>query len=391
MNRIKNLLLICVSSLLPLMVFLLVDLSVGLWRLDANPVVNEFYEKNERFSDGWYELKPSFDENIFFYSGKRSHRVITNKQRYRVGSEEYICPDLCTDLLFLGDSYTFGVNGDWEDTFPGIVQLNSTGFNVLNAGNDSYSVTPYNYIYQRYLRTRDDERPHVVVIAVDLSDVQDEAAFWKAGAEHPVKTQWGLERLRQAQLEKRRKDAESNSGGEVEYPFRAYLPYSHSIWGYFKYGLLGSDAYLINRAAFTYTDWQLLDKDYPPDGFLPLGVSAGIANVKSGLKRLLREVDKNNGESVFLVYPWPNQLVFKDTHFDWPEFIRSICEEESCVGVVDLFPVMRKYKQSHPVDWYNQLYVSGDTHFNTKGNRMIADHLLEFLRTKTSNPTDQRE
>ena len=377
MNWIKNLGLICISSLLPVIVFLIIDLLIGLSRLEYDPKNCRACQKNEPLGNGWYELKPNYDEQVFFVRGKISYRVTTDKNRFRVSGNDSECSVTCTDLLFLGDSYTFGVNGDWEDTFVGMVQKDSPGLNVINGGNESYSVTPYNYVYRRYLRTRDSESAHLVVIAVDLSDVQDEAGNWRAGPDHPERFQWWLGRNRTY--------VNNKSWRKEKHPLKAYLPYTHSIWGYFKFAILKSDSYLEDRVAFTYRDWQSLEKSYPSYGYLPLGVSGGIAKVKSGLKELLREIEKHNGEAIFLIYPWPNQLVFEDSHFDWSQFIRTICEEGSCAGVIDLFPAMRGYKQVHPTNWYTNLYVTGDSHFNVRGNRMIAEHVLRFLDAKNSD------
>ena len=375
MQLIKNIALIIFSSILPVVLFLLVDLYIGFSGISYDSSTCDSCEKNEKFAEGWYELKPNMDAEIFHKFTNISYRVITNEHRFRVGDGVYGCSstssEQCTDLLFLGDSYTFGVNGDWEDTFVGMIASDAVRFNVVNGGNESYSIAPYNYVYQRFLRTRDSDEAHLVVIAVDLSDVQDEAGNWKDGADHPVRYQW--------RLDQDRKYAESNPGGYFNHELKAYLPYTHSIWGYFKFGLLKSDHFVYDRVAFTHKDWELLNQTHPTDGYLPLGVSGGIARVESGLRELLREIERNNGEAIVLIYPWPNQMVFEDTHFDWSQFIHTICEEEICSGVIDLFPVMREHKKNHPTNWYTDLYVTGDTHFNTKGNKLIADHVLQFL------------
>ena len=122
MDQIKNLALICISSLLPWVGFLLVDLMIGLSRLDSSPLLCEHCEKNEIFEKGWYELKPSFDQQVFFFQNNTSYRVVTDENRYRVSGAKSRCSKDCADLLFLGDSSTFGVNGNWEDTFVGMVE-----------------------------------------------------------------------------------------------------------------------------------------------------------------------------------------------------------------------------------------------------------------------------
>lgn len=388
MNWIKNLALICFSALLPVGVFLCIDLAIGFSRTDFSATKCETCDMNDSFEGGWYELKPNFDEHLFFWLGKMSYRVITDENRYRVGpGEKKECSDGCTDLLFLGDSFTFGLNGNWEDTYVGMVEANSSGFNVINGGNGSYSVTPYNYIYKRYLRTRTSERPHLVVIAVDVGDVLDEASGWEAGPDHPRRQAWALEDLMRKRAEGRITTGHVHTNHM--YPYRAYLPYSHSIYGYIKHVFLNDVAYLHDdMSAYTYKDWELLDQSYTPDGFLPLGVAGGIAKVGSGLKQLLKEIEKHNGEAIFLIYPWPQQIEFADTHFDWPEFIQTICDEESCEGVVNLFPVMREYKHRHPNDWYTDLFVIGDFHYETRGNEIIAEQLLRYLDAKRSDTRD---
>ena len=45
------------------------------------------------------------------------------------------------NIIFLGDSQTFGVGSNWEDTFVGILEERFQKYNFFNLGVPSYS--PY--------------------------------------------------------------------------------------------------------------------------------------------------------------------------------------------------------------------------------------------------------
>src|SRR5882724_9225945 len=91
--------------------------------------------------DGWYELKRDFvgaddwGTNIF--------AVETDQYGFRKGSNK----SGPGDVIFLGDSFAYGINGLWNETFVGMYDL-STSNKVLNAAVCSYSPTPYLHQYK---------------------------------------------------------------------------------------------------------------------------------------------------------------------------------------------------------------------------------------------------
>src|SRR4030095_14083069 len=80
-------------------------------------------------------------------------------------------------ILMLGDSYTFGIGSNLEDTFSKQLEkrLNAKGggerFEVINGGCSSYSpILEYLFLVSKGLQVN----PDLVILNYDLSDVQDD-------------------------------------------------------------------------------------------------------------------------------------------------------------------------------------------------------------------------
>lgn len=122
--------------------------------------------------NGFYELEENCVGKTAW--GGTRYDIFTDEYGFRVGSQTKRDAPRLRSLLFLGDSFVFGINGGWQDTFVGMVESALPMDNVFNGGVTSYSPTPYLYTltktYKRHIK------PNVIISAVDISDVQDEAA-----------------------------------------------------------------------------------------------------------------------------------------------------------------------------------------------------------------------
>ena len=333
---------------------------------------NEISESERPFlplDNGWYELKKNFKGTDRF--GNRQFPVETTDKGFRkkVGSSE---PSQY-ELIFLGDSFTYGVNGPWEETFVGNFS-EYTELTVLNGGVPSYSLTPYLHRYKEIIQNDLASQGHKVVVAVDISDVQDEAGYWIDGASHPEK--------RPAEL--KFKLTESYKSVQYESPLRRIFPNVAKAYGFVKYELLGGffgrDSSNLDhpRSGFTYLDWNILDKTFPyenPPGYKPLGVQKGLGRVEKKLIEISSLVSENHGQMYILIYPWPSQLIHEDK-FDFEDFIEETCNKVECSGVISLFPEFRKLQQSDP-NWLSKYYHVWDVHFSKSGNKVIAKKLSE--------------
>ena len=367
--------LVVFSSLVTPLVFLLGDYFWG----------HHFVVKDLRNDDkpylplehGWYELKRNFMGQDQY--GPIIFPVATDSYGFRkLGSAN---AQTKYDVIFLGDSFTYGINGPWHETFVGMFAQQS-GMRVLNAGVSSYSPTPYLYQYKKAIQYGMLDKGHSVVIGLDISDVQDEAAIWtwdEKNDVHPKKmeTKFYDETL-------------SNSEPTLREKMRKALPMTAMLYKFFRDRLITNKADLnikhltnLPRSAFTWESWPTLNKTYPqetPPGYAPLGVEKGLEKVSQRMSQISDMAKKYHGNVYILIYPWPAQLKYVDK-FNWSAWVENLCLKVSCTSVIDTIPHFRKLATENS-DLLADYYLQGDIHFNERGNRVLAEHLLKHVPTK---------
>ena len=367
-----NVMLIGLSTIFALTLFLLFDFFLGAKILNFQDKTISLEEKPYlQGANGWYELKSKF--NGYDQFGPRIFPVETSTHGFRVkpGSlelDKY-------EMIFLGDSFTYGVNGPWEETFVGMF-ADETGLAVLNAGVGSYSPTAYLYQYDKFLKLNLLKSHHTLVLVLDISDVQDEAGIWIDGNPTP--------RYRDDDL-KIKLQAFTEPSGLRKF-FVERFPITRLIFRYVRHHFVYTKKNVIDqpRSAFTYAEWSKLDlkRAYMPpnEGYAPLGVEGGLVRVKEKIIQISKLAKKYDASFYILIYPWPAQLVYP-SKFSWSSFVENLCTEISCSGVIDMIPIFAdlvsdvKYSKK-------EFYVSGDVHFNENGNRVIANELLKRFEAK---------
>lgn len=354
----KNAVLVVASTLFTIVAILVLDFAVSVHVVaDPDQPLPDSVRPYQPLDSGFYELKKRFAGNDNW--GSHVYPVATDSNGFRTSAPG--APEPPADLVFLGDSYTYGVNGAWNETFVGMYAL-ASGRSIVNGGVPSYSPTTYLYRYRQALATGRLTRGHAVVLALDVGDVQDEAEHWQQGPVHPV-TFPGAQKLPQRE------------------GLRAYLAgrllFTKTIYRYFQYGGVdGRPAELIfdqPRSALTWQPAEKLDPDYAP-----LGVRKGLEKTTAALHEIAQLARDNGARFYLLIYPWPAQLKYPTTHLDWSAYARDVCAGSACAGVIDTLPRFRELAARNP-DWYRAYYVVGDTHFNAAGNRVISEILLGSL------------
>jgi hypothetical protein len=215
----------------------------------------------------------------------------------------------------------------------------------------------------------------VVIVAIDISDVQDEAAIWEDGQDHP-------RRRNPPPIPRIEPTLKSFLG--------SYLLGTRSIYRMIRTRLFGNqqtkpirDTF---RSAFTWRDWNEIepgDKNeqvliYNRIGYQPLGVRGGLAKIRERLATISSIAHENKSDLWILIYPWPAQLEHPSTIFDWEKFNVDMCHDIQCRGVINTFPRFRSFTGSN--DWYEKLFIHGDVHFNQFGNQVIADEILATVK-----------
>jgi hypothetical protein len=327
---------------------------------------------------GWYTLKPNLDDAPYGW-GKTFYPVSTDRNGFRI--ERSDIAERPAEFVFLGDSFTFGINGPWNETFVGMFEKKS-GRPTINTGVGSYSPAAYLHQYKLAATAGVLARPHNVVVGLDVSDVFDEAALRDDGPDHPRKSA-AAEALSRA----------SERSGLQKF-LSAHFRATRAIYRLIRYGPEPGEeieaappAVVFDRirSAFTWKDWKSIERGVPDDGdpnsqfgYGAGGVARGLEKVRATMLALSKLVKANDGELWILIYPWPAQLKHGMPVFDWRKFAAALCETIACRGVIDTFPAFHAIASTDP-DWYRKLYVFGDSHFNKFGNEIVADQLLLSL------------
>jgi hypothetical protein len=335
---------------------------------------------------GWYELQPNFAGYDQF--GPYIYPVETDAHGFRRKPGAASAPPY--EVIFLGDSFTYGMNGPWEGTFVGMYADDNTSRPVLNAGVSSYSPTAYLHQYKKALAANLLSRGHMVVVAIDISDVQDEAGIWTDGEIHPEKVTPVVPATAPSPpspaLPAHAAPSTTVPPPRTFVDFRASaidaLPNTWAVYHFVRYGLLRwNRAELIEhpRSAFTYQDWADLDgrAALQQEGYAPLGVAGGLRRVEQKLTAIVQAARVLDAAVYFLIYPWPAQVAHPD-RFSWSAFITDVCRRVRCAGVIDTIAVFRARGAQDP-DWLTTYYLGGDTHFTTRGNRVVADAVLNTV------------
>lgn len=315
---------------------------------------------------GWYELNSRYlGEDRY---GKLTFAVRTDQHGFRknhAATTEYANLNKPT-LVLLGDSFTYGVGLNWDGTFA--AQLAKIyGGQVINAGVNSHSPTPHLYRLKRWFKQGLIPDRSILIMAVDISDVFDEATRWNDGPSTPVE--------RTAAHNKGAKTEQSQARATFFNPITFQL--THQIY----YGAEALVKHFIDdlqvrnniRSAFTHRPWSELETAYQP-----LGVSGGLARLTSKIKSAATLSHSQGHHFYLLIYPWPAQLAYNNT-FSWQQAAIQACHKPTCSGVINTFPLFRQIA-ARRAQWQKELYIAGDMHFNATGNRLIAEQIMTALQ-----------
>jgi hypothetical protein len=336
------------SIMMTILLFLVSDLTISTFFVydpdDAKPYL--------KLDSGWYELKREF-VGIDQW-GEKVYPVRTDFQGFRTNVRSTIKDK--GDVLFLGDSFTYGINGPWEETFVGMFESYSNR-SVLNAGVPSYSPTPYLYHYKKVIESKRLLNPHVVIVGLDMSDVADEAMRWRKNESHPINIRTSEYTSKQAQF------------------FSRHLVYTKLIYRYirsqFTKKTTPKTIFDNEHTAFTWREWDAIDKAYTP-----IGIDGGFKQINEAMIDIGALAKENGGQLYILIYPHPAQIVHDSKILDWEEYALNLCKNIGCTGVINTFPIFRDIAKSD-ADWYQTYYIDGDAHFTAKGNEVVFNEIVK--------------
>jgi hypothetical protein len=297
--------------------------------------------------------------------GGSKYGLSTNSLGFKDGSTRIVpLVEEMRRVLLIGDSFTEGIGVPFNRTFAGLLyrdgleSAKKTEF--LNAAVAGYS--PIIYYKKIKVLLESGLQFDEVVVFPDLSDPLDEAGRYFCIDEDP---QYSAYCYPEPVVAKRKPPG-----------FLAR-----------NFTLADRIRSIIKQAAHS---WRQPVKAIPPEqrkgwtlpGFdrplPPLGLEGGIARALRNMQKLADLLAAHRIPLTLVVYPEASVLFYDDRESRQIAIWRAFCVE-NCRKFIDLFPPFFAEKYAHK-DWYERLFIQGDTHFSAGGHflmfRELARHLL---------------
>ena len=292
------------------------------------------------------------------------------------------------NLAFLGDSFVEGIGLIYEDTFAGMIAKQKPKLKTANLGVSSYSSSIY-YSKLKYLIDKKKIKFDHIIIAPDLSDIQDEALVYKLCDDGRT-------------ISKKYNECNKNElSKKIQYKVHTfvngYLPNSKIFYYKIKDVLRNLRDFLKGKPKVkikeklntishneNFEDRGGWTYNLESNAYGKLGVKDAIQTTEVNMKKIYNLLNKNNIKLSIVVYPWPNQLkndVEDHLHVKmWREFCVKKCEY-----FIDASAPFYRYMEKNGFNkTKNYFYMKNDVHFNINGNKLISDTILKNINLKNN-------
>ena len=376
-QKIKFLIIIFFNVLI---IFLLVDFFIGK-KIEKTifflKIPEEKYQIGIKNLEYHHTLKKNLNVNtsydIFEY------KVCSNEYGMRISCEQKIEVNKNNtknyDVMFIGDSFTFGWGLDYDETFVGIVQKKLKDLKIGNMGVKSYSPTLYYLKTKKFLE--DNFKIKELIVFIDISDIEDEFRRFKI---HQALLNNEIEDLNEI-TEKKIIDAEVNEKQKPKKNIKSILrnkfPFSYRLLFEIKNFYLPQPKYRYhygyNRSVWSY-DQKLANYD----------VQLSIESSIKSMDKLYELLSQNNIKLSVAVYPWVNNLLHDKKNSKAVKIWENFCKNK-CYRFYNYFDNFfgseNKLSKQDALRLIKQYYLTGDTHFNFEGNKLIAEKIiLDFIK-----------
>ncbi len=354
----KSIILLRIISI-TIFLFILIDLLIGkniykkFIRKNFVDVETNIGMKDDIFD---HKFKPSL--NTIAAWGPINFRLCTDSHGFRSDCSKQYSDNKSFDIAFIGDSFTEPVGLEYEKSFVGIIANSLKNKKIVNLASPSYSTSIYfakiNHLIKEGFKFKE------IIVFIDVSDLVDDALCYKLENEKVI---------RRNTYETCLKSQPDQKKFEVFFRENFYL--SKEIFKFLNINSFNFvPAHVINnlRSSWTYN----YDKDrlkYSYDEMSEL--------MFKNMNNLYNLLASNDIDLSVAVYPWPGTLYndqSNNLHFAmWKKF----CEGK-CKNFYDfMYPFFELKKTNTNNVIYKTFYFKNDVHFNSQGNKIIADFFLK--------------
>ena len=365
----KKSIFIFLTFIIIIFLWLLIDLLYS--RLIYKEVSYGCFNYNTTAS--FYDLKPNCFSKEKIVKTTNAYNVFTDENGYRYSGEKKNKKEKL--LVFLGDSFTYGVGLNFNETFVGKISNEKKEYNVLNLAIPSYSPTAY--LYQLEILLKKGFKPTKIILSIDLSDISDEAGRWDKkdnnGKPFIIKKATNVFPGEKIYKNRWKKFKYTNFVGTKT--ISNFLNTKLRLMR-IKYKKIIKKDYtelgITRMGDFTFKKFDELDQKW----WLPYGIEGGLGKVEHNIKKISKLSKENNAEFYILIYPWAVTLEYGQENFNWEDYGKKLCKISDCNKLINSFPEFTQHKEEYE-NWSTNLFFLHDVHLNEDGHKITAKKILK--------------
>jgi lysophospholipase L1-like esterase len=281
-------------------------------------------------------------------------------------------------ILLIGDSMTEGTI-EYSDTYSGLLtKYFEEDYEILNAGVGSYSPTNYYYKIKYYL-DHGYKFDHIIIF-LDISDVIDEQQYEYDSDDNLIlnqnfnkkNTQKLFIYLRDNFITFRTISLIRDNTEKL----KNYIKFKYNSSIFFKknfFSITQKDIALYRMINLDIGAWTQDVKEFR---FNIQKANTGINRAEKNLLRIFDLAKKKEISTNLVIYPWPNQIYFKDNYYKkyWLNFSTN-----NKIDFIDVYSAIIDPKKP-PEENILENYIMGDIHFNKKGNIKIFEAIKKKIK-----------
>jgi lysophospholipase L1-like esterase len=282
-------------------------------------------------------------------------------------------------ILLLGDSFTEGVGMPFEKTFAGMVNLAfKDSIDILNAGCVSYSPKLY-YLKTKYLLEKQLKFDELFVF-IDISDIQDETIYESFTSRDETSLNNEILGKEIAKYEiKLPHDTKNYNTLHGSFSFAINQNKliddlnENSFFFHYIYNYKGKETKSVFHEERGY--WTVNEEIYKKWG------AKGVALAQENMKKLVDLCQQNFIKLTIVVYPRPEQIETNDLDSKQVKIWKQFAVDNK-INFLNFFPnYINEESKKNYQQFYDKYFIKGDVHWNEAGNKIIADSLINYIKT----------
>ena len=294
------------------------------------------------------------------------YKVITDQNGYRFSGKKR--SQNKKNLVFLGDSLTYGMGVKYSDSFIGLLEKRMPNYDIYNLGVPGYGFQKYYYKLNEFLKKNSVEK---IIVTLDLTDVADAGRwFFIPNSKSPVLK--GREINKEIDNWKKIKNSNFKGTRIITFHIRNFVRFL-KIKIKSNKSNLEDTALKSDTANFTYTKI-----DNHPVYNNKLFFLESLEIIERYFSKISQLAKNNNSELYLMIFPWPETVINGQNEFNWENFSKELCSKNSCNNIINLFNDFKLIEKNNN-NWKDLIYIKNDVHLKKFGNNLVSDKIFKEI------------